>query len=448
MLGALTQRSSPACGALREGRAVQPTVESGRSGRLGLAVFVILMAILAQPRPAVAQVDLFAPDTISGMLDIRVAAADGERSWLDGGFGKTRFSGGANGGWAAHLTVGEADLIWRPRLTWDLSAVIVGEVQPDHDNGPRLGEAYLVYKPTPTGATRFSARAGLYYPPISMEHEGPAWTVANTITPSAINSWVGEEVKVVGAEASVRHDFGEQEIGVTAGLFGFNDTSGTLLTMRGWTLDDVRANATGHYKLPPLSDFMQMAQSSTDNPVLELDHRIGVYGRIDWRVSDRLAINVFYYDNAGDLVSVRDLQWAWNTRFWNVGLSLDLDDRTRLLAQGMIGRTRFAFDPTDLLADTEFRAAYVLITRRLGDDAVTGRFDLFSTLNHADEEYGDTDEHGWAVTADYRKKITKHISALFEALHVESNRPARFDILGEAAFQRQTVLQAALRLSF
>jgi hypothetical protein len=37
---------------------------------------------------------------------------------------------------------------------------------------------------------------------------------------------------------------------------------------------------------------------------------------------------------------------------------------------------------------------------------------------------------------------------LFEVLHVSSNRPARTDILGEPAQQDQTVLQAALRLSF
>jgi len=37
---------------------------------------------------------------------------------------------------------------------------------------------------------------------------------------------------------------------------------------------------------------------------------------------------------------------------------------------------------------------------------------------------------------------------LVELLHVESNRPGRQDVLGEDPEQKQTVLQAALRLSF
>ena len=63
---------------------------------------------------------------------------------------------------------------------------------------PGLSEAYLVFKPTPAGDTRYSVRAGLFYPPVSQEHQGPAWIDADMITPSAINSWIGEEVKVVG----------------------------------------------------------------------------------------------------------------------------------------------------------------------------------------------------------------------------------------------------------
>jgi len=397
--------------------------------------------------PAWADGGFFSPSDVSGMVDLRLSTADGEHTWLDGGFGKTRVSG-AGSGFLGHASIAGADLAWTPHLTWDVSAVIVGQYQSDHDHAPALSEAYLVYKPTPRGQTRYSARLGLFYPPISQEHQGPAWIDIDMITPSAINSWVGEEVKVVGAEATLRRELGEQALAVTAAVFGFNDTSGTLLTTRGWALGDVQTAVPSHYALPPLNDFMEYVQAPVTTPVMEIDHRVGGYGRIDWRINDRFAVNAFYYDNAGNLTGEDKLQWAWDTRFWNFGAILDLGDHTRLLSQAATGDTRMGYAHPDIWVDTRFDAAYLLITHRFGEDALSARIDAFETINHAENEYGDTREHGWAITADYRKQLAPHANLLVEAMHVSSNRPARTDLLGEAARQDQTVLQASLRLSF
>jgi hypothetical protein len=410
--------------------------------RLSLALSLLCIA-----GPAWADTGLLSPADVSGMIDLRVSAADGERSWLDGGFGKTRVSG-AGSGYAGHLEIGQAVLAWTPHLTWELGAVIVGQYQSDHDRAPGLDEAYLVYKPTPSSSTRYAARLGLFYPPISQEHSGKSWIDDDMITPSAINSWVGEEVKVGGGEASIRHSFGEQELGATAGAFGFNDTAGTLLTTRGWALGDVTIGASGHYQLPPLGRFMQFVQAPVTTPMLEIDHKVGGYGRLDWRISDQVAVNAFYYDNAGNLVGVDKLQWAWATRFWNLGARVDIDPQTRVLAQGVVGNTRMGYAHPDIWVDTTFRAAYLLVAHDFGEDAFSARLDGFETIDHADDEYGDTRERGWAVTADYRRHLSAHANLLLEALHVESDRPARTDILGEPARQGQTVFQAALRLSF
>ena len=47
---------------------------------------------LLRPDPAHAEADarLFTPDTIEAFGDLRLVAVDGERSWVDGGFGKLR----------------------------------------------------------------------------------------------------------------------------------------------------------------------------------------------------------------------------------------------------------------------------------------------------------------------------------------------------------------------
>lgn len=416
-----------------------------------LARFLAILALALAPSAALAQSQLswpqlpwqqlIGPQTFSAYLDLRAVASDGEKSWLEQGFGKTRY-----GGEGARFSVGEAALAWNPYLTSDLDAVVEGEIQPDHDHGVRLGEAFLRYKPLPIEGFHLSARAGLFYPPISQEHEGLFWTPADTITPSAINSWVGEEVKVTGVEVSARKAFGEQELGATVGLFGFNDTAGTLLATRGWALDDVTTNASGRYRLPPLADFLEYVQAGATNPVRSIDGRAGAYGRLDFKPIPRLSLDAVFYDNLGDLTSAKKQQWAWDTRFLNLGATLAIDDNTRLMSQVMIGDTRMGRG--DPWVNTEFSSAYLMAVHWFGEDSLSGRIDLFRTRNRTDDEYGLTQEHGWALTADYKKTLSAHLTGLVEVLHVSSDRPARTDILGEPAQQSQTVVQAALRVKY
>jgi hypothetical protein len=357
-----------------------------------LARLILLLGVLLAASPALAEPDFLAPETLSGMLDLRLADSQGEKSWLNHDLGKTRV-----GGDGFQASVGEADIAWRPQFDWEWSGLVEAEDQPDHDGGPRIGQAYLTYKPVPTGETRYSVRAGLFYPPISEEHSGPFWTPTETITPSAINSWVGEEVKVAALEATVQRAVGGQTVSLTGAVFGYNDTAGTLLVARGWSLDDVRTGTPSQYQLPPLGGILTHVQATITTPVLNLDSRPGGYGRVDWRPRGDLDLNLFYYDNAGDRISRQAHQWAWRTRFWNLGLRYDLDASTTLLGQAMTGSTQMGYGDPDLWVKTEFSAGYLMAVRRLGDDSVSARADLFQTVNRADPDYGLTQERGWAL---------------------------------------------------
>src|SRR6202012_3223739 len=189
------------------------------------------------PGPSAADtmgMDLFSKNTFTAMLDVRLAVANGATSFVNGVFGKARFQGNAGGGYSTTVAPVEADLVWMPRFSSSLSANISAAWQKDHTDSLDLMEAFVNYLPTSSGPVRFSARAGFMWPEISLEHAtGGAWSVVNTITPSAINSWVGEEVKVIGGEATVRASLGEHDFGLTGGIFGGNDTSGTLVSYRG-----------------------------------------------------------------------------------------------------------------------------------------------------------------------------------------------------------------------
>lgn len=399
--------------------------------------------VLASAGSACAQADLFSRDTFSGLIDLRAVAADGERSWIDGGVGKARFSGDHEG-----LRLGEAALVWNPRFSDTLSAVVVGESQDGQRHLVDLGEGYLAYRSRPGSALRLSARAGVFYPPISLEHDGLDWSVPDTITPSAINTWVAEETKVVGVEATIRRTVAGQAFSFTAGGFRNGDTSGTELTFRGWALHDVKSPVFGRFPLPPLAGRMASRQAPSTTPLAEIDGRIGYYGRVEWRPSRVLTFDLFRYDNEGDRISVdADREWSWETRFWNLGVRLDLD-AVAVKAQVMTGETLMGYsNALGIWADMGFEAAYVSASKALGPGSVTVRYDQFSTTDRTNKATDNNAEHGWSGLAAYRWDVRSSTQIVFEALHIDSFRRDR-DRLGLRPQQRQTVLQTAFRHQF
>jgi hypothetical protein len=412
-------------------------------------------AAAAPPAPAGAGgIDLFSRNTIHGQVDLRLAVANGHASFVNHGFGKTRFQGNSDGGYDAQAGLYEADLIWQPRFGNALSANISASWQRDKDHDSvDLMEAFLNYLPSWTvGPARLSGRVGLMWPEISLEHStGGAWTAVNTITPSAINSWVGEEVKVIGAEATVRASLGQQDFSATGGVFGWNDTSGTLLSFRGWALQDIKATATGYFPLPPRNRFLTLAQAGRTQNTSEIDHRPGWYARADWHPPYPFGVALFYYDNEGDPEAVtQDLQWGWRTRFWNLGFNADVAPGTKILAQGMTGSTIMGFPVRgQAWVHTDFQAAYVLAVHDFGKFAVTGRIESFQTREHGSEMASNNSEDGWAWTLAARVPINNYLTGFAEALNVESRRGARVTLAGlPSSFESQMVFQFALRAKF
>lgn len=393
--------------------------------------------------------DILSGRTLSILLDARLVGANGGERFSDGGMGITRFSGGAGGDFKIEPLPIEADLIWTPRFTNTLAGNVSVAWQRDQEDDVDLIEAFLTFLPPRTGAISFSAKAGLYWPEISLEHAtGGAWSTVHTITPSAINSWVGEETKVVGIEATMMASLGNHDISATAGVFGFNDTSGTLLSFRGWALHDLKATMFGRFALPPRNAFMEGAQEDVTRSTLEIDDRPGFYGRIEWRPPSPFTVNAFYYDNRGDPEAFTpNLQWGWRTRFANIGLSVEPAQGTRILAQGMYGTTQMGFKEGGVYwVDTLYRSAYLLVAHEIGKGEISGRAEFFGTRERGSEmDPGEENQNGWALTAAARWSFTDFLTGFLEVLHVRSDRGARAR-LGLPPTESQTVLQASVRV--
>ena len=62
--------------------------------------------------------------------------------------------------------------------------------------------------PAAAGPVSWSVKTGAFFPTISLENDDLGWTSPYTLTPSAINSWIGEELRTIGSEAILRYDTG------------------------------------------------------------------------------------------------------------------------------------------------------------------------------------------------------------------------------------------------
>jgi len=415
------------------------------------SAFCVLAALsigLAWPTAAVAQADdILGPQAFDGSIDLRASVVGGETGWLDGGFGKLR-EGGDNREQRERLRVAAANLAWKPQFCFNLAG-LVSVIHQDGQSAPvDLSEAFLSYRTGPA-PTRFSGRAGVFWPPVSEEHSGSTWQVTDSITPSAVNSWIGEEVKVLGFEGKLEHRLGEHKLALTAAVFEHDDMAGTLLTYRGWALHDVRTTVWSHFPLPPLSPSKAPYQAPRTDPFWETDGRVGYYARVDWQTPWPLSVNLFRYDNRGDRVSGYDNQTAWRTRFWNAGTMASLGNRTVAKAQVLWGNTRVGPDtPYGYPSDVDFAAAYVLLSRELGAGKLSVRGDWFKTHDNSYVASDDNNEYGWSGMLAYKRPVTRFADVLVELLHVRSERPMRLANAGIAPRQNQTQLQMALRVGF
>ena len=401
------------------------------------------------PTEAHAESDLrlLTRDTFEIGADLRLAAVDGENSWVDGGFGK--LGSGSDGDLRVQPQLGNASLIWKPQFTWSLGAIVVGSVQGGERTEAGLNQAYLTFKPMRGDKLAVSARAGLMWPPVSLEHEGADWHVADSITPSAINSWIGEEVRPAAAEGTVGFSLGEHKLRATAAVMAANDTAGTLLTFRGWALHGRTTLAFHRQPLPPLDEPVEDYQAPYTHPLLDVGQgfaeRPGYYAKISWQPPLPIRVELFRYDNRADPEAVNsDLEWGWRTRFNQAAMVADLGKGAEFKAQALEGRTRMGTDETGRRwIDNRFRSAFALLTRPFGSVRLTARIDAFGTRNRGSDVGDEYDDSGWAAMIAAKRDWT-HFSGILELLHVSSEREDREET-GVEPRQHQTQLQAELR---
>ena len=208
---------------------------------------------------------------IHGYADLRLVAAPDEASWNRGGQGKTRYGDGDD---AAHF--GGAAL----SATWQITPALLGvadvRYQPQDHSTTSLIEAFARYRPVSTDAWRWSFKAGEFFAPVSLENEGVGWTSLWTLTPSAIDSWVGEELRTFGGEFRVEHRADANTLEAGFAVFTSNDPAGEILAARGWSLGDQVSGIGSRLREPDVyADLLGVTPPRRYDPFTEIDHRVG-----------------------------------------------------------------------------------------------------------------------------------------------------------------------------
>ncbi|MBK9965546.1 MAG: hypothetical protein IPP07_11840 [Holophagales bacterium] len=390
---------------------------------------------------------------VGGFVDLRAARTDETTGWLEGGLGKLRW-GGEDGEPKTVLALAQSAVVFRASLGEELRAyahlnVDTGSYPASGLAGLDLVEGWLSYRPRLSSSIGLRLRGGHFFPPLSLENDGIAWSPTRTLTASALDSWIGEEVRVTGLEASLEFFLATSDLTFTGAVFGGNDPCGSLLAWRGWAIGDRQSGISDRLPLAALPAFepggIFPAQDPWVAPFREVDGRAGWYAAASYVLPEHLEVRTLLYDNRGDPLALEDGQYAWKTRFAAVGAKLQLSRGVEVLGQYLDGWS--VMGPEEAV-DAYYRTWYLLASATWGAHRLSARYDWFRVRD--EDRYGvvdPNDEEGDAWTVAWSFEFDRRTSVLLELLSVDSTRPAR-GLVGLPERARETLVQVGVRGRF
>ena len=381
----------------------------------------------------------------SGFGDARLVAEPKMTGWLEGGLGKFRYGG--NGGDVAFQGVGQGVV----KFSDDLSVLVVARADEEDVRGIDALEAYAAWHPASDGPLSWSVKAGAFFPTISLENDDLGWTSPYTLTPSAINSWIGEELRTIGSEAILRwHSEIAGTFSLMAAVDCCNDPAGILMADRGWAMDDRPSGLFERVRLPDATlKIFHAPYPGRTGMFDEIDHRAGLYGGLSWQMAQIGKLSMVRYENQGDPAAATASDTAWETKFWSFGARTDAGPLV-LIAQQLSGYTEVQSRGTEF--PTKFQAGFLLASYDLEglgftDWRASARGDLFQT-RHLGPAPSVMSEDGRALTMSLSWQGIDALRITGEALLMQS-RKGQYKAVGVPSGQlAQNQFQLDARLFF
>ena len=382
--------------------------------RLARLTTYLLLTCCAISQPAHAQYEVERDSSIwlRGLLDVRFVEGGPAASWTDRGPGKMRYGGSPTDsgfGRATRLVLSQAALQVGALLPWDVRARLQLNIEPDIAGNyrPWLVEATL-RKEWGEANRGWGLQGGAMNLPFSLENTGPAWTPAYTISASALNSWLWEDISLAGAEGEgwyVTRSGIRLSALVGAGYGG--DQIGRILALRGWVIGDTLAGINGDLALPGREDRTSIFNDRDHQPAVYSWLTVGDAGEI---ASARLGV----IDNRGDESS----PGVWHTHVTTIGIVLHPYRRIDVLAQYLEGTARVR-SPAN---DSAMSAFYALVSYHTLRQRASVRYDAFRI--HDLDGGPSTNEHGHAITTSYFIELGLRSRIALEHIWMHSYRQA------------------------
>jgi hypothetical protein len=370
-------------------------------------------------------------------VDTRAVVSNGETSFLDGGQGALRYGEDRTG-----IQLGRARFALGQALGDILSLRLDASYWREHDKNPiDLTEAYFELRPYPWRGLRARVKAGAFFLPLSLENTDSGWDSPYTLSSSAIDSWVAEELRTIGVETRIDwlgtrmgHDF---DLGLFGAAFGFNEPAGAELAFHGFAIDDQQTPLFGHIGQPgprPGEGFTEFH---------EFDGRVGEYFGGEAKYLDRLTLVALHYDNNAnpDAYDPSIGEHSWATSFDSIAARAQLDGDWTLLVQYLDGVTAVTVYGDEL--EWYFRARFGLVSKRFGKHTFSVRYDQFTV--EGDQPLPLGNQSGHATTLAYIYRPNEHWRVTLEGVRVRSGQSNRALFFGETPFATESEVQLAVR---
>ena len=364
---------------------------------------------------------------LNGFLALRGVNAIGPESWLANDWGKLEAGGDRDDLFGtAHLGVDYST----EHFGLHASGAARSDAAGEHAG---LIEAYAEAR-TSFGLDELQVRAGQFFLPTSRENRDPLWASPYTVNFSALNSWIGEEVRPLGVDLQYRHISSRgHTIAGGATAFRGNDSMGALLAWRGWAVGNRLSAYNEVLPLPPLptlqTSFAAQRDDGTKPFGTDLDGRTGYSARVRYSLPQRASIQYLYLDNQGDRLLHRG-EYAWATEFHLLSADAGDPDRLSAAAEYMTGKTGMGHGAA--FVDADFYATYVLLSWKRGRQRWTGRYELFNTEERDFSAAETNEENGRSWTFTWMVDVLAHLRVAAEFTQVTGDRVGVADVDGRS----------------
>ena len=251
---------------------------------------------------------------------------------------------------------------WRPSPLYGAHVHLLARSDPQQSTRGAIGvvEAWVEAQVPHGDDERLRIVAGAFFLPTSRENIDALWESPYAISSSALNTWLGEELRPIGLDLSWSAN---RAVLLGATIYRGNETFGAFPVDRGWAIRD-------HWAL--LGEHLRVDEEYDASVSAENDGRLGWAARARWN-NESASVQLTHIDNRADGLQYGRLL-NWDTQFSILAGDVVWRDWT---FAGEAGWGITSLDVDGAMFGTDIGAAYLLASRRFAHARVTVRREQF-----------------------------------------------------------------------